>query len=726
MPRHRFAFAALSIVLASGASLIAPSLASALNASLPLGYDVQKIDSPNITVGGDFGIAMANVGDLNGDGKQDFVVGTDEHGGSAGTIYEMSGADGSLIRSISAPDATGDTGTLPSFGSYVGGLADIGSCPGGVKGQTCPNPTVGAPDGVPEVLVTALGQDVQFADPADSNNIHTLVDAGRAYVIDGATGAILKRIDMPPSDLSLQLHDTGGPYKPALGRTILSPTSQYGTNNVAAPAAVQIGDVNGGGKGDFIVSASDFFETGATANPASNCATSTQFNAIPANNNCIQSGRSYMYTGEAIAGSDPSVIDNTPLYTVTNPWAQADDPTTPVNSNRENQGYSVAPVGDLGKCNIDPNGDPALGGDICTTANSTGTPDGRPDIALSSHRSDDFGMMDVGVVMLLDGANGSVLYTYHHPEPQPASLFGFTNYNQPAIGDVGQSTAPDVYEPAMRQNNPYTGGGKAYVMNGAFKQGGSPNSISFSTMVDPTPHPSEDFGTSSGGIGNVFGDSRNEILIGAYGPHNPGTNPDVINDVHIFDPIHETSLLDIPAPDQQPGLGFGTSLAPLGDLNGDGFVDFAVGAGLFDQPHSGGGCPAPPATCADTGRVYIFRSNNNPPPGGPTAVTQAGRSLTLNASPRKVKKGKKFTLSGSVSSQVDPGSCQGGQSVVIERAKPGSSAFGTWTTVTTDSGGGFSLKVKGKKTFLYMAHVDPTATCGGSDSTSTKVKVTKP
>ena len=47
-------------------------------------------------------------------------------------------------------------------------------------------------------------------------------------------------------------------------------------------------------------------------------------------------------------------------------------------------------------------------------------------------------MMDVGVFMLIDGANGSVLYTYHHPEPQPASLFAFSNYNQPAFGDVGQ------------------------------------------------------------------------------------------------------------------------------------------------------------------------------------------------------------------------------------------------------------------------------------------------
>jgi hypothetical protein len=336
-------------------------------------------------------------------------------------------------------------------------------------------------------------------------------------------------------------------------------------------------------------------------------------------------------------------------------------------------------------------------------------------------------MMDAGVFLLLDGANGSVLYEYHHPEPQPAALFAFSNYNQPAFGDLGQSTAPDIYQAAMRQNNPFTGGGKGYVMNGAFKQGGSPNSISFSTMVDPTPHPSEDFGTSSAGIGDVFGDSRNELLIGAYGPHNPGTATDTINDVHIFDPIHEVSLLDIQAPDQQPGLGFGTSLAPLGDLNGDGFLDFAVGAGLFDGTHSGGGCPAPPALCADTGRVYIFRSNNTPaaPPAAQTpADVQAGRGISLGASKNKVKKGKKVGLGGTMTSPVD-GSCAAGQNVTIERAKPGSTAFAPFAGATTDGNGGFSLKVKAKKTFTYMAHVDATSKCGGSDSNTVKVKVAK-
>src|SRR5262245_33001284 len=93
------------LLTALAAFVAAPSAMGAL----PLGYAVQKIDSPNVTVGGDFGIAVVSPGDLDGDGLDDIVIGTDEHGGSVGTIFELSGADGSLIRTISSPDATGDT-----------------------------------------------------------------------------------------------------------------------------------------------------------------------------------------------------------------------------------------------------------------------------------------------------------------------------------------------------------------------------------------------------------------------------------------------------------------------------------------------------------------------------------------------------------------------------------------------------------------------------------------
>src|SRR5215207_10526764 len=154
----------LTVALLSAVAVLVAVAAPAAFAALPAGYDVQRIDSPNITAGGDFGIAMVSLGDLNGDGEQDIVIGTDEHGGSVGQIFVLSGEDGSTIRTINAPD-TGGTGTLESFGSYVGDLADLGSCAGGSPGATCGLATIGPPDGVPEILVTALGVDVSFTDP---------------------------------------------------------------------------------------------------------------------------------------------------------------------------------------------------------------------------------------------------------------------------------------------------------------------------------------------------------------------------------------------------------------------------------------------------------------------------------------------------------------------------------------------------------------------------------
>jgi len=699
--------------------------AAAAAPGLPRTYRVQRVDSPNPTIGGDFGIGFVNAGDLNGDGKDDILVGTDEHGGGPGQIFEISGADGAAIRTISAPDA-GGTGTPSSFGSYVGKIADIASCPGGAAGQTCPNNPSGAPDGVPDLLVTALGVDVPFT-RTDNSQPATLVDAGRAYVVDGATGAILKRLDMPASDLTEQLNAPGGAAKPAFGRTILSPAGLppcAGNMGVGAcpstsavPNAVRIGDINGGGEPDILVGASDYFETGATANPDSPC-------AAVSTNQCLQAGREYVYHGESIAGAngtDPTTTDSAPDQTIKNPTAQPDDPTSPVNANRESMGYSITPVGDLGHCTTNPGP-----GAQCTNANSSGTGDGKADYVLSSHRTDDFGMFDVGVAYVIDGATGSVMYTYHSPEPQPAEIFAFSNYNQPPFGDLGSSTTPDVYEPAMREDNPYAGGGKGFVMNGAFKQSGSPNSIAFAAITDPTPQASEDFGTSSAGVGNVVDvgsdTAANELLIGAYGPHNPGTNPDAINDIGFFSGLTEQPLQMIDAPDQQPGSGFGTALAPLGDLNGDGFLDFAVGAGLFD------GAAGP-----NSGRIYVFRSDNSPAPPTPappstgpagTATVKAGRTLELVASRSTVRHGRRVKLSGDVEAFSNAAACQAKQPVQLQRRGLHVVHYRTFKRLTTSSTGDFSTRIKPTRSFVYRARVDETSQCLGAVSERERVTVT--
>jgi hypothetical protein len=102
-----------------------------------------------------------------------------------------------------------------------------------------------------------------------------------------------------------------------------------------------------------------------------------------------------------------------------------------------------------------------------------------------------------------------------------------------------------------------------------------------------------------------------------------------------------------------------------------------------------------------------------------------GRFVTLDANKNKVKKGKKVTLTGSITEQARAGECQGGQTVELQRKKASRTSFTTFTQVQTDSQGGFSLKRKVKKTLEYRAQVVETASCAAALSNSEKVKVKK-
>ena len=268
---------------------------------------------PRTTNDAGFGGGVAVIGDLNNDTRDDFAVGQNAGSpGGNGQVFIFSGATGAVLDTIVAPDAGGAVSAALFGIPFTDRLPDIGSCPGRTNGQLCTNP-IGAKDGVPDILIGARGVDAGG-----------VTDAGRAYVFDGATRALMKRIDMPPADRTPTAISSGGTW---FGRVVYSPgglppcTGNLGVGGCATlPAAVALGDLDGGGAPDIIVGASRFTESPATAFPGSHCANTPGAT-------CIGAGRAFVYRGENVAGSDPNVTLETAFRTLRNPAAQADDPT---------------------------------------------------------------------------------------------------------------------------------------------------------------------------------------------------------------------------------------------------------------------------------------------------------------------------------------------------------------------------------------------------------------
>lgn len=232
---------------------------------------IRSQPSPNPEVRGYFCSTLARVGDLDGDGRADVLVGAlVEDGGAtnAGRVYAFSSATGAVLHTLASPNATATS----SFGST---LAPTGDANG---------------DGRPDVLVAAEGEIVEGRG-----------GSGRVYLFSGADGALLKTYDAvdyeseaafgvslaPAGDLdgdafpdlfvavkqraldSGRLHALSG----ADGRVLYSrgsPNAQkgdeFGIGFINGLAAA--GDLDGDGRADVLVGASGEDELGNNAGRA--------------------------------------------------------------------------------------------------------------------------------------------------------------------------------------------------------------------------------------------------------------------------------------------------------------------------------------------------------------------------------------------------------------------------------------------------------------------------
>ena len=433
-----------------------------------------------------FGSAVAGPGDVNGDGKTDFLVGeplANDTGTDRGKAYVMSGATGNAFLTITGAE---DGARL---GSAVAAAGDVNR------------------DGSPDFIV---GE--PFADNGGS-------DRGKAYVLSGADGSVFYTLAGSESGSTFGAAVAGG------------------------------GDFNKDGKSDFIVGiplsdsagsdrgAATRFTSGYTTLPSG--AASTQYSITGAEvgaklgssiahlGDVNGDGRDDFLVAEPKAGNDQGAVyvysgaSGAVLYTLTG-GAEAG----------AQFGYSAAGLGDV-------------------------SGDGMNDIIAGEPFAN-----SEGKVYVYHGSNGTLKYTLTGTES--GGQFGTS---VAIVGDLNGDGKDDfaVSEPAA--GNGGTNRGIAYVISGV---DGTTALCTIGGTVD-----GEFLGDKVAAAGDVNGDGKPDFIVATSKNGDGGANAGkfVVYNGSTCDPLYSVVGAEV-------GARLGFSVAGIGDVNGDGKDDFAAGAPL--------------------------------------------------------------------------------------------------------------------------------------------------
>ena len=224
-------------------------------------------------------------------------------------------------------------------------------------------------------------------------------------------------------------------------------------------------------------------------------------------------------------------ITHVPLYTIDG------------DSAGDNFGYSVSGAGDV-------NGD------------------GRADFIVGAIRDNNNGT-DSGSARVFSGLDGSILYTF---DGDAGDRFG---RSVSSAGDVNGDGRADIIVGTSRDDNNGTDSGSARVFSGL------DGSILYTFDGDSAY---DRFGESVSSAGDVDGDGRADLIVGASGDDNNGASS---GSARVFSGLDGSILYTFYGDDQGDALG--RSVSSAGDVNGDGRADLIVGASFDDNNGAGSG-----------------------------------------------------------------------------------------------------------------------------------------
>ena len=182
--------------------------------------------------------------------------------------------------------------------------------------------------------------------------------------------------------------------------------------------------------------------------------------------------------------------------------------------------------------------------------------DGRGDLIVGSPWDNTNGVLS-GSARVFSGIDGSVLYTFHGHAPY--DLFG---HSVSGAGDVNGDGRADLIVGSPTSENNGAGNGSARVLSGL------DGSILYTFEGDRLAR----FGWSVSGPGDVNGDGRADLIVGAPEDDSNGHRS---GSAQVFSGLDGSILYNLQG---DFGNQFGHSVSGVGDLNGDRLADFIIGS----------------------------------------------------------------------------------------------------------------------------------------------------